>query len=89
MFGERGGVGGTAAAHLSAREDVSGQLDLGEVALSDGLQQAVVADVGLLRLLGAPGSDAGPGRARADLLAAISVRCVLREKTISDSCLRL
>lgn len=34
--------------HLSAREDVARQLDLGEVALSDGLEQPVVADVRLL-----------------------------------------
>lgn len=34
--------------NLSAREDVARQLDLGEVALSDGLEQPVVADVRLL-----------------------------------------
>ena len=51
-------------------------------ALPDGFQQPVVADVGLLRLLGASGSDAGPGRACADLLAAISVRCVLQKDMV-------
>lgn len=68
-------------AHLSACENVPGQLDLGKVALSDGLEQPVVAHVRLLRLLGAPGPDASPGGARSDLLAAISVRRVLRNKT--------
>lgn len=34
--------------HLSAGQCVSGQFDFGEVALADGLQQAVVADVRLL-----------------------------------------
>lgn len=68
------------AAHLSAGEDVPSQLDLGKVALPDGFQQSVVADVGLLRLLGASGPDAGPGRAGADLLAAISVRRVLQRE---------
>lgn len=68
-------------AHLSACEDVPSQLDLGKVALSDGLEQPVVAHVRLLRLLGAPGSDAGPGGARSDLLAAISVRRVLWTET--------
>ena len=34
--------------HLSARQDVAGQLDLGEVALADGLEQPVVPDVRLL-----------------------------------------
>lgn len=63
--------------HLSAREDVSGQFDLGEVALPDGFEQPVVADVRLLWLLGAAGTHAGPGRARADLLTAIAVRRVL------------
>lgn len=63
--------------HLSAGEDVPGQFDLGEVALADGLEQSVVADVGLLRLLRAAGSHAGPGRARADLLTPITVRRVL------------
>lgn len=73
-------------AHLSACENVSSQLDLGKVALSDGLEQPVVAHVRLLRLLGTPGSDASPGRARSDLLTAISVRRVLWNKTrrISD-----
>lgn len=33
--------------HLSARQSVFGQFDFGEVALADGLQQAVVADVRL------------------------------------------
>lgn len=33
--------------HLSAGQRVSGQFNLGEVALADGLQQAVVADVRL------------------------------------------
>lgn len=64
-------------AHLSACENVSSQLDLGKVALSDGLEQPVVAHVRLLRLLGTPGSDASPGGARSDLLTAISVRRVL------------
>lgn len=64
-------------AHLSAGEDVSGQFDLGEVALPDGFEQPVVADVRLLLLLGAAGSHAGPARARADLLTAITVRRVL------------
>lgn len=72
-------------AHLSACEDVSGQLDLGKVALSDGLEQPVVAHVRLLRLLGAPGSDAGPGGARPDLLPAVSVRRVLRGGTGTTS----
>lgn len=72
-----------AQTHLSAREDVSGQFDLGEVALPDGFQQPVVADVGLLRLLGAAGSHAGPGRARADLLTSIAVRRVLRGRHVS------
>ena len=31
--------------HLTAGQDVSGQLDLGEVALPDGLQKPVVPDV--------------------------------------------
>lgn len=68
-------------AHLSACENVSSQLDLGKVALPDGLEQPVVAHVRLLRLLGAPGPDAGPGGARSDLLAAISVRRVLWNRT--------
>lgn len=67
-------------AHLSACEDVPSQLDLGKVALSDGFEQSVVAHVRLLRLLGASGSHAGPGRARADLLTAIRVRCVLQKE---------
>lgn len=67
--------------HLSARQDVSSQLDLGEVALPNGFEEPVVADVRLLRLLGASGPDAGPGRARARLLAAVAVRRVLREET--------
>lgn len=61
---------------------MSGQLDLGEVALSDGFEQPVVADVGLLRLLGAAGSHAGPDRARADLLTPITVRRVLQKRHI-------
>lgn len=69
------------AAHLSARENVPRQLNLGKVALSDGLEQPVVAHVRLLRLLGTPGSDASPGGARSGLLAAISVRRVLWNKT--------
>lgn len=75
-------------AHLSACENVSSQLDLGKVALPDGLEQPVVAHVRLLRLLGAPGPDAGPGGARSDLLAAISVRRVLWNRTgrTSDKC---
>lgn len=56
---------------------MSGQFDFGEVALADGFEQPVVADVGLLRLLGGAGSDAGPGRACADLLTSITVRRVL------------
>lgn len=39
-------------AHLSASQRVSGQLDLGEVALADGLGQPVVADMRLLLLGG-------------------------------------
>lgn len=65
--------------HLSAGQNVSGQFDLGEVALPDGFEQPVVADVGLLLLLRAAGSHAGPGRARADLLTSIAVRRVLRK----------
>lgn len=68
-------------AYLSACENVSSQLDLGKVALSDGLEESIVAHVRLLRLLRTPGSDAGPGRARADLLTTISVRRVLQERT--------
>lgn len=67
-------------AHLPACEDVPSQLDLGKVALSDGFEQSVVTDVGLLRLLGASGPNAGPGRACADLLTAISVCCVLQKE---------
>lgn len=43
--------------YLSARQDVAGQLDLGKVALADGLEQAVVADV---RLLVGAGGDGVP-----------------------------
>lgn len=63
--------------HLSARQDVSGQLDLGEVALADSLEQPVVPHVGLLRLLRAAGTHAGAARPCADLLAPIAVRGVL------------
>lgn len=65
-----------------------GQFDLGEVALADGFEQPVVADVGLLRLLGAAGSHAGPGRARADFLTPITVRRVLwkRHIILDESC---
>lgn len=34
--------------HLSSRQRVSGQFDFGEVSLSDGLEQPVVADVRLV-----------------------------------------
>lgn len=61
---------------------MSGQFDLGEVALADGFEQPVVADVGLLRLLGAAGSHARPARACADVRTAISVRRVLWKKTL-------
>lgn len=62
------------ASHLSAGKDVSGQFHFGKVALADGFEQPVVADV---RLLGAAGSNAGPSRARADLLTPITVWSVL------------
>lgn len=48
-------------AHLSAREDVSGQFDLGKVALPDGFKQPVVANMGLLRLIRAAGPYTRPG----------------------------
>lgn len=48
-------------AHLSACEDVSGQLDLGKVALPNGFKQPVVANMGLLRLIRAAGPYARPG----------------------------
>lgn len=50
--------------HLPARQDVAGQLDLGEVPLADGLEQAVVADVRLLIRAGGDGVPA-PGAQRA------------------------
>lgn len=58
---------------------MSGQFDLGEVALSDGLEQAVVTDVGLLLLVGprAPGADTGADRPRGALLTPIAVGRVL------------
>lgn len=43
--------------HLLARQDVAGQLDLGEVSLANGLQQTVVANV---RLLVGAGGDGVP-----------------------------
>ena len=49
---------GSGAAHLLAGQDVPCQFDLGEVALADGFQQAVVADVGLL--VGGGGRVAAP-----------------------------
>lgn len=67
--------------HLSARQDVSGQFDLGEVAFADGLEQPVVPHVGLLRFLRAAGAHAGAARPRADLLAPIAVRRVLWNET--------
>ena len=36
------------SAHLSSCEDVPRELDLGEVPLADGLEEPVVADVGVL-----------------------------------------
>lgn len=64
--------------YLSAGEHVSGQFDLGKVALANGFEQPVVAYVGLLRLLGAAGrTHARPAWACADLLTAIAVRGVL------------
>lgn len=54
---------------------MTSQLDLGEVALADGLEQAVVAHVRLLRLFGAARAQPRAGRARAaDFLSAIAVR---------------
>lgn len=41
--------------HLLARQDMAGQLDLGKVALADGLKQAVVADVRSLVRAGGDG----------------------------------
>lgn len=67
--------------HLSARQDVSGQFDLGEVALANGLKQPVVPHVWLLRFLRAAGAHAGTARPRADLLAPIAMRRVLRKET--------
>ena len=39
------GWGPTGSTHLFPRQDMPGQLDLGKVALADGLQQPVVADM--------------------------------------------
>lgn len=44
--------------HLPARQDVAGQLDLGEVSLADGLEQTVVADVRQLVRAGGDGVPA-------------------------------
>lgn len=66
--------------HLSAREDVTRQLDLGKVALSDGFEQPVVANVRLLvgaRGNGVPAAGAGADGPRGDLVAPIGVRGVL------------
>lgn len=72
--------------HLSACEHVSGQFDLGKVALADGFEQPVVAYVGLLRLLGAAGrTHARPARACADLLTAIGMRGVTFRHLLVDS----
>ena len=44
--------------HLSAGEDVAGQFDFGEVALADGLEEPVVADVRLIVRAGSHGVPA-------------------------------
>lgn len=66
--------------HLSAREDVACQLDLGEVSLADGLEQPIVADVRLLvgtRGDRVPAAGARAPGSRGHLIAPISVRGVL------------
>ena len=52
--------------HLLPGGDVLGQLDLGEVSLADGLEQSVLADVGLVAA-SAPAAHAGGGGAVAAL----------------------
>lgn len=59
--------------HLSAGEDVAGKFDLGEVALADGLEQPVVADVRLLVGDGVATAGARAAGARSDLVASIGV----------------
>lgn len=54
-----------------------GEFDFGEVSFADGLEQPVVSDMRLLRLVRAAGSHAGPTRACAKLLAPIAMRRVL------------
>lgn len=50
--------------HLSACQDVAGQLDLGKVSFADGLEQTVVPNVRLLIGTGGDGVPAsGPQRA--------------------------
>lgn len=55
-----------------------GQFHFGEVALPDGFEQAVVSNVGRLRLIGAAGPNAGPAGACAELGPAVAVRGVLQ-----------
>lgn len=62
---------------------MSGQFDLGEVAFPNGFKQPVVSDMRLLRFLRAAGPYAGPARAGADLLASITVRCVLWKRSVT------
>lgn len=62
---------------------MSGQFDLGEVAFSDGFKQPVVSDMRLLWFLRAAGPYTGPARAAADLLASITVRCVLWKRSVT------
>jgi len=70
------------APHLSAGGDVPGQFDFGEVALADCFEEPVVADMRLLRLIGAAGSHASPARARAELRAAVTVRRMLQREHV-------
>lgn len=57
--------------YLPARQDVAGQLDLGEVSLADGLEQAVVADVRLLIWAGGDGVPASGAQWAAGLASGL------------------
>lgn len=57
--------------YLPACQDVAGQLDLGEVSLADGLEQAVVADVRLLIWAGGDGVPASGAQWAAGLASGL------------------